>query len=510
MQTDLSRTCIAISLCLIVLAIAVATTGALVGVGGGGWRPRARGHPSSLTLTPLSATPTASTPSLTCALSRNRRYPLWPQRRGQRKDRFTMMLSTTMTLMGGGGDGADIVEGDGNNKEMRLTIEDTSTNFANSSTFTMGSHQGGREAEEVDGEEISPSPSAAAADEDGENKTIAVHTYYHNHNQHGVEHLSEDAVFDNNDGINNMSHNLTLMGVGMPSRQFASWVHYYLTHMTKNGEAMMTPSTIITTTSTSGTAASATKINPQNGIQANRECINEILQHVLTQKFDWENDCEGDEGGEITKEEETTWLKIRQFWKEGKLICESTNLLSSPRGDGDRRRRRGTRRHAGNGSKGDEVDNVDENEEEEQRYKEDKFRNSLRSYAERLVSIVEDELGDYNSEAVDDNDEDVETRILADVPNQEWQRTEQRISGTFPQWTTSNRLFGWIENEYGIDKTQQVMADALLKKSEKEQIEVIYQTAPALVLSFVLFFTRSCTLVPHLYVWNPSDLSDFS
>jgi hypothetical protein len=126
------------------------------------------------------------------------------------------------------------------------------------------------------------------------------------------------------------------------------------------------------------------------------------------------------------------------------------------------------------------------------------------------VSIVEDELGDYNSEAVDDNDEDVETRILADVPNQEWQRTEQRISGTFPQWTTSNRLFGWIENEYGIDKTQQVMADALLKKSEKEQIEVRYQTAPALVLSFVLFFTRSCTLVPHLYVWNPSDLSDFS
>lgn len=273
---------------------------------------------------------------------------------------------------------------------------------------------------------------------------------------------------------------------------------------------MMTPSTIITTTSTSGTAASATKINQQNGIQANRECINEILQHVLTLKFDWENDCEGDEGGEITKEEETTWLKIRQFWKEGKLICESTNLLSSPRGDGDRRRRRGTRRHAGNGSKGDEVDNVDENEEEEQRYKEDKFRNSLRSYAERLVSIVEDELGDYNSEAVDDNDEDVETRILADVPNQEWQRTEQRISGTFPQWTTSNRLFGWIENEYGIDKTQQVMADALLKKSEKEQIEVRYQTAPALVLSFVLFFTRSCTLVPHLYVWNPSDLSDFS
>jgi hypothetical protein len=417
------------------------------------------------------------------------------------------MLSTAMTLMGGdSGDGADIdiVEGDGNNKEIPLTMDDTSIN-----PVCMGSHHGGREAEEVDGGEISPSPSASA-DEDGENKPIAVHTYYHNHNQHGVEHISEDAVFDNNDGVNHMSHNLTLMGVGMPSRQFASWVHYYLTHMTKNGEAMMTPSTIITTTSTSGTAASATKINQQNGIQANRECINEILQHVLTQKFDWENDCEGDEGGEITKEEETTWLKIRQFWKEGKLICESTNLLSSPRGDGDRRRRRGTRRHAGNGSKGDEVDNVDENEEEEQRYKEDKFRNSLRSYAERLVSIVEDELGDYNSEAVDDNDEDVETRILADVPNQEWQRTEQRISGTFPQWTTSNRLFGWIENEYGIDKTQQVMADALLKKSEKEQIEVRYQTAPALVLSFVLFFTRSCTLVPHLYVWNPSDLSDFS
>ena len=44
---------------------------------------------------------------------------------------------------------------------------------------------------------------------------------------------SDDGDDDDDDGP-------TLMGIDMPRRQFASWVNYYLTHMTSDGEAMTT------------------------------------------------------------------------------------------------------------------------------------------------------------------------------------------------------------------------------------------------------------------------------
>ena len=52
-------------------------------------------------------------------------------------------------------------------------------------------------------------------------------------NATGEPSSSDDGDDDDDDGP-------TLMGIDMPRRQFASWVNYYLTHMTSDGEAMTT------------------------------------------------------------------------------------------------------------------------------------------------------------------------------------------------------------------------------------------------------------------------------
>ena len=106
----------------------------------------------------------------------------------------------------------------------------------------------------------------------------------------------------------------------------------------------------------------------------------------------------------------------------------------------------------------EEQQQQEEEEEEEQRYRKEKFRNALGSYAERLVSIVEDEIID-NHHSTHDDDADIHYNRL-----------------------TSNRLLGWIVDEYGLDGTRQLMADILLNKSEKEQLEVRCLTPPYITI----------------------------
>jgi len=353
-----------------------------------------------------------------------------------------------MTLLGG--HDAGNVNGDETVQEMTMSSGNISNNFDRNSDGINELQQDEREAGV--GEDELTSPTEAV--EEGEKNIVAVHTYYHHQS---VNSLPEDSELNNNDVVNDRSSNLTLMGVGMPSRQFASWVHYYLTHMTMDGEAMITPSTTVTATTAldavSETSA-AMLINQKKVVEEKRDALNRILQLVSTQEMDWDSEWEGDGGDEISREAEATWLKIRQFWKEGKLICENTSLLTSSRGRGDYRRRHRLRRTQE--SEGDELnspinteDEVQQQEEEEQRYRQEKFRNALGSYAERLVSIVEDEMID-NHHSTHDEDAGIHCNRL----------------------TSSNRLLGWIEDEYGIDGTRELMADLLLNKSEKEQLEV--------------------------------------
>ncbi len=475
-QTIPSRSWLVISFFSAVLLAAVTTAGALV-VGGGGWSLAPLSFSKIIAAT--DATPTASTPTKPLAFIRNRPYQLWPRQRHRHPERLSSMLSTTMTMLVG-----HVADFHGSGKTEETTIADSVSNY---------------EA----GNDESTSPIAIEAVlGDSKKKTVAVHTYKH----HRVELLPGDAVDGTLDDVHSRSHNLTLMGVGMPPRQFASWVYYYLTHMTIDGEATMTTSTSITTTTStpfalgSVTVKSTVTTNIQQAVmEVNREGLNEILQYVSTQEFDWDNEWEGDKEEEIVKEEETTWLKIRQFWNEGKLICANTNLVSSSRGGGDRRRRRRNRRRPMHGCGVDElakstmVDGIDADEvEEEQRYREEKFRNALGGYAERLVSIVEDELGDASDAAYDGVDEEYDVNKLKEDSDMK----QQRSIVALPRWTTSNRLLSWIEIEYGFENTQRLMADSLLIKSEKEQLKVRRQTALVLVLDLDLSLTTE--LLPHL------------
>lgn len=376
-------------------------------------------------------------------------------------------LSTSMSILGG--HAADVSDGDGRGRKEQTTATNDFDSSAESGKVPVG--------ENVDEEAAGPTETV----EHGEKKIVAVHTYHHQN--HGHENaLTNDAAADDGDAIDDK--NLTLMGVGMSRQQFAAWVHYYLSHMMIECE-----------TSTKTT----TVRNEQPGVGVeDRERVlvpNRILQNITTQEFDWDSEWEDGEG-ERANEAETARLKIRQFWSEGKLICEHTNLLLSSDlcGNGrNRRRRRKVQEVPGgdddNPSKAVDEINIDvkrEEEEEDRRYRQEKFRNTLKSYADRLVSIVEDELTDNNYDIgtyVNDNG-DREKEVMNTTATTEqrqmhqriWQDAQHQYSVALPKWTTPKRLLGWIENEYGVENTRHLMADTLLQKSEREQLEVRSQT----------------------------------
>jgi len=91
------------------------------------------------------------------------------------------------------------------------------------------------------------------------------------------------------------------------------------------------------------------------------------------------------------------------------------------------------------------------------------FRNILGSYADRLVNIVEDELSDASFIPHD----------AAEITNVCSSSTGVKMISELllPKWNTRLGLRGWIENEYGVENTHALMANELLVKSEREQLE---------------------------------------
>mmetsp|Transcript_2296 Transcript_2296/g.3768 ORF Transcript_2296/g.3768 Transcript_2296/m.3768 type:complete len:453 (+) Transcript_2296:230-1588(+) len=224
----------------------------------------------------------------------------------------------------------------------------------------------------------------------------------------------------------------SLMGLGMPPRQFATWVQYYLSN------------------SSNDTLSSRTKSASSSAT------IEDIMNNVSTNEVHWENDWENHVN------------TLRQYWKDGKLLCEHTNLLNDrggmskfKNGKKQQMQQEGTEtRGKLNGSDTEEID-----DEEEQRMKYDHFRNLLGSYADRLVNIVEDELSDASF--LPHSDDDSSNKV----------------------WKTRFGLLGWIENEYGAENTRALMASGLLVKSEREQLEVgAFQIHPwiAILRFFIL------------------------
>jgi len=182
--------------------------------------------------------------------------------------------------------------------------------------------------------------------------------------------------------------------------------------------------------------------------------IDEIVSNISTQQVDWENDWENH------------IVSLRQYWKDGKLLCEHTNLLND-RGGMSRIRNKKIQQKQKKGEQRDKIMNGSDSEEmddeEEQQMKYEQFRNILGSYADRLVNIVEDELSDANFiprdvESTNISSDDHEAKIISEL--------------LLPRWNTRLALRGWIENEYGAENTRALLANELLVKSEREQLEV--------------------------------------
>ena len=99
--------------------------------------------------------------------------------------------------------------------------------------------------------------------------------------------------------------------------------------------------------------------------------------------------------------------------------------------------------------------NEELDKEEERLKKEENFRSTLFTNAKRLSEIVKDELSDVHHIVTNGHD-------------------KQRNHSVYDtlSWTSSRGLLGWMEQEYGVEKTKDIMASSLLRKSEEKQLKV--------------------------------------
>lgn len=223
--------------------------------------------------------------------------------------------------------------------------------------------------------------------------------------------------------------NTTLMGLGMCQRQFATWVQY----------------------------------QQQQLFASSPQTISELAQYITTYEVDWENEWEDHID------------TIRHLWKEERLVCENTNILS--------RRRRSKNAQPTNGEEdgsGEQVEGATEEDKrvEEVRIKSEQFRDALSSYAERMVSIVEDELSDARYVAEEGSGcsllhghQPTNLREVIGLSATRQQLSVDQMLAS-PKWMTKEGLQGWIEREYGAESTRALLASSLLVKSEKEQLVV--------------------------------------
>lgn len=193
-----------------------------------------------------------------------------------------------------------------------------------------------------------------------------------------------------------------LVGVGMPKNQFAMGVHYYLN-----------------TTPTNDTTHS-------DNLSNLKEHLPSITNRIQSYSIDFENDWESHRS------------TLLQLWKEERLFCENTGIFSP--------KKPLPKKSISNGAAG----LSDAQRKEEERIKrENNFRDSLAAYAERMVTIVQDEQSDsYHT------------------------GTHEDVQQGVPRWSSSRGLLGWVEQEYGVENTKALMASSLLLKTEKEQLKV--------------------------------------
>ena len=334
-----------------------------------------------------------------------------------------------------------------------------------------------------------------------EEKSILIHTYNSNlllANADNTNTNTATTATSKTNVNNNNNQNLSLVGVGMSQRQFAAWVQYYITHMSEDGEVI--PADQSSPQSSSATAAAAAQgiLSRQPQLQ---QTIDKHAQQTILQQQHLQRTANSQtldnllQSNQITTEsveyESKVWEEeyipiIREYWRNGKLMCEHTNILNGRRRPSVDEKSSKDDGKSGQGKLTKEQ-LQSKKEEETRQYKTEQFRDTLNSYAERLTSIVEDELSDVDfhpSEVVDSSDQEKRLPFnfgqIVDLPkrttaHQTTQPHHHQQHQKLPQWQTANGLKGWIEEQYGIDNTRQLMADVLLLKSEKEQLQT-FQT----------------------------------
>ncbi|KAL7534591.1 hypothetical protein ACHAWF_004878, partial [Thalassiosira exigua] len=301
----------------------------------------------------------------------------------------------------------------------------------------------------------------SAADKEG---TILVHTYTTAAANGVAAATATAATAMRKLHDKNGRKEVTLMGVGVPRRRFAAWVHYYLEHMT-NEEG--------------GREAAKGMRPPSLKVQPDRSSnvLDRILERATTEEIDQEEDWEA------------RLPSVRDCWMDGRLICDHTNLLGSR-----------SKPVAGGNSQGEDDPSAELSEEEaaarkdeeEAKMKAEQFRDALGSYADRMAGIVEDESSDAefspspNDRAggidqlmpslmnLDGFSSMVDNFPMLKSPSASATATAapaRSAERAEPRWDTTSGLRGWIEEEYGAEATHKLEADVLLRKSEEVQLQ---------------------------------------
>jgi hypothetical protein len=241
--------------------------------------------------------------------------------------------------------------------------------------------------------------SGSISDEDDDDTKLLIHIFPYD------DPIGNDnnctAMLNETNNIPLLYKQAMLVGLGVSRSQFAMGVYYHLNSLQNND------------------------INYSGNAGTMKMQLTNITNRIQTHNVDWETD----------------WSLHRptllDLWKQERLFCESTGLLSPKKFRSKRR---------DYNSEGDAK-----LEEEDVIFRGENFRDALASYAERFVSIVNDELSD-----------------VRDIVGTNEGAQSFRVESNIPKWNDSKGLLGWVEKEYGST----LMASSLLLKSESEQLKV--------------------------------------
>lgn len=249
------------------------------------------------------------------------------------------------------------------------------------------------------------------SDEDDKDTKLSIHIYPHDDQIHNDDNST--TVLNETNNITLLYKQAMIVGLGVSRSQFAMGVYYHVNHLQNND------------------------INHSGNASSIKMQLTSITRRIQTHKVDWES---------VWPLHRPTLLDL---WKQERLFCESTGLLSPKK---FRQKQKVPREGAADCNS--EGDIKREEREDDIVMKGENFSDALSSYSERFVSIVDDERSDVH-------------HIVARSEETQSNQSESNL----PKWNDSRGLLGWVEQEYGST----LMASSLLLKSESEQLKVCYQ-----------------------------------